>query len=178
MTGESHQEESNNNPIVRAWNLLKSDIDTQQIQEVINFEDRPPKIDPDKAKELARDQNLRAIQAATGGAIIGALISVSGILTIPLAAAGTALGYAIDRSAVDQVEELEEDFEKVLEAIEEEEEVDLSRLAMVTHIKKEILSTEYLPYLEEQGFVEYYEDHEKVVYSEPILQRATSYIGQ
>lgn len=177
MTSENHHEETDN-PIVRAWNLFKSDIDTQQIQEVIQFENNRPKIDPIKAKELAKDQNLRAIQGATGGAIIGALISVSGILTIPLAATGAALGYAIDRKAVDRVEELEEDFEDVLMAIEKEEKVDMSRLAMITHIKKRTLSNEYIPYLNEQGFIQYDEANEEAKYRKPMLQQAASYIGQ
>jgi hypothetical protein len=175
MTGDDHQDGSEPNPIVRAWDLLKSDIDTQQIQEVIHFEDGSPKINPAKAKKLAKEQNLRAIQGATAGAIIGAIISVSGVLTIPLAAAGAALGYAIDKNAVDNVEELEEDFEEVLEAVEREEEVDLSRLAMITHIKKETLSTDYLPYLDEQGFVEYDPDSEEARYSKSVFQQAIAY---
>lgn len=178
MTSENNPNESDANPIVKAWRRLKSDIDTQQIQEVINVEDGRPKIDPTKAKQLAYDQNAKAIQGATGGAIVGAVISVSGALTVPLAAAGAALGYAMDNNKVDQVEKLEEDFEEVLEAIEDEEQVDLSRLAMITHIKKETLSTDYLPYLEEQGFIAYNEEDEKVKYSEPILQHAASYIGR
>jgi len=161
---------------VNAWNRLKSDIDTQQLREVIRIENGRPKIDPAKAKKLAEDQNKWTIKGATGGAIIGALISVSGAMSIPLAAAGAALGYALDKDAVDQVEVLEEDFQMVLEAIEDEEEVDLSRLAMITHIKKDTLAEEYLPYLEEQGFVKFNEENEVVVLSKPALQQAMSYI--
>ena len=170
MTAEDSPEESDTNPIMMAWQKIKSDIDTQQIQEVFNFEDGRPKIDPARAKKLARNQNPRSIQGATGGAIVGALISVSGVLTIPLAAAGAALGYAMDRGKIDRVEELEEDFEEILEAIEKEERVDLSRLAMITHIKKETLSTDYLPYLDEQGFIDYDEEEESIRYNESVVQ--------
>jgi len=178
MTAEDNPEESDANPIAKAWRRLKSDINTQQIQEVINIEDGRPKIDPAKAKQLAQNQNPRAIQGATGGAIVGAVISISGALTIPLAAAGAALGYAMDNSKIDQVEDLEEDFEEILEAIEDEEQVDLSRLAIITHVKKETLSTDYLPYLEDQGLIDYDEEAERVKYSESIIQQAGSYIGR
>lgn len=164
-----------NNPIVRAWNAVKADIETEQIRKVIKIENGRPKIDPSEAKKLAKDQNKRAIQGATGGAIVGALISVSGVLTIPLAAAGAAVGYAIDRNKIEQVEELEEDFEKVLEAIENEEEVELSKLAMITQIKKETLAEDYLPYLEEQGFVKFDEDNDMIIFTEPVLHQALSY---
>lgn len=164
-----------NNPFVKAWRRFQADIDTEQIQEVISIEGGRPKINPKKAKELAKEDNLRAIQGATGGAILGGLISVSGVLTIPLAAAGAALGYAIDRDAVDEVEELEEDFQEILEAVEDEEEVDLSRLAMITHVKKETLASDYLPYLDEQGFIEFAEDKEKVVFRQSVLQTVFSY---
>jgi len=181
MTGEDQadgdvNDTGSSNPVVKAWELLKADIDTQQIQDVIYFEEGRPKIDPAKAKELAKEQNPRTIQGATGGAIAGVLISVSGALSIPLAAVGAALGYAIDRNAADEVEKLEEDFEEILEAIEDEEEVDLARLAMITHIKKEVLAEDYLPYLEEQGFVEFDENNDVIVYSKPVLQQAASFI--
>lgn len=138
-------DENVDNPLVRAWDRLKSDIDTQQIREVVNVENGRPKIDPKKAKELAQSNNKWAVKGATGGAIVGAIISISGVLVIPAAAAGAALGYAIDRNAVDRVEELEEDFQTILEAIEDEEEVDLSRLAMITHIKKKHSRTSISP---------------------------------
>lgn len=172
----SSVEESGGNPLVRAWDRLKSDVDTQQIREVIKVENGRPKIDPKKAKELAQSNNKWAVKGATGGAIAGAVISISGVLVIPGAAAGAALGYAIDRNAVDRVEELEEDFQTILEAIEDEEKVDLSRLAMITHIKKEILSDEYIPYLEDQGFVEFDDENNVVVFREPFIQRAMSYV--
>jgi len=178
MTAKDNFEESDTNPIVKTWERFKSDVDIQQIQEVINIENGRPKIDPAKAKQLAQNQNPRAIHGATGGAIIGAVISVSGAMTIPLAAAGAALGYAMDNSEIDQVEDLEEDFDEILEAIENEEQVDLSRLAMITHIKKETLSTDYLPYLEDQGLIDYDEEDERIKYSKPIIQQAASFIGR
>lgn len=169
-------DENVDNPLVRAWDRLKSDIDTQQIREVVNVENGRPKIDPKKAKELAQSNNKWAVKGATGGAIVGAIISISGVLVIPAAAAGAALGYAIDRNAVDRVEELEEDFQTILEAIEDEEEVDLSRLAMITHIKKKTLADEYLPYLENQGFVKFDEENNIVVFREPLIHQAMSYM--
>jgi hypothetical protein len=178
MTHENNSEEEDANPIVSAWGKFKSDIDIQQIQEVISIENGRPKIDPAKAKQLAQNQNPRAIQGATGGAIVGAVISVSGALTIPLTAAGAALGYATDNRKINHVETLEEDFEEVLEAIENEGQVDLSRLAMITHIKKDTLSTDYLPYLKELGLIDYDEENERITYNEPIVQQAASYISR
>ena len=43
-------DENVDNPLVRAWDRLKSDIDTQQIREVVNVENGRPKIDPKKRK--------------------------------------------------------------------------------------------------------------------------------
>ena len=86
------------------------------------------------------------------------------------------MGYIVDKNAVNNVEKIEEDFKEVLDAIEDEEEVDLSQLAMITHIKKETLSDEYLPYLEDLGFVAVDEENEEVRYSEPVIQQAVSYV--
>lgn len=160
----------------RALERIRADLDTEDIREVVNIENGRPKIDPKKAKELANEQNRYSVKGAAGGAIAGAVISVSGVMVIPGAAVGAALGYAIDRNAVDNVEKLEEDFQKVFVAIEEEEEVDLSRLAMITHIKTDTLANDYVPYLEEQGFVEFDEENNVVMLSTPLYKRALSYI--
>jgi len=174
--GGGKTEDRQQNPIISAWESLKSDIDTKRVQEVVDIKNGRPKIDPQKAKELAKEKNRWSIRGATGGAIVGALISISGVLTIPLAAAGAAVGYIVDKNAVNNVEKIEEDFKEVLDAIEDEEEVDLSQLAMITHIKKETLSDEYLPYLEDLGFVAVDEENEEVRYSEPVIQQAVSYV--
>lgn len=163
------------NPLVKGWNFLKSDIDTQSIREVVNIENGRPKIDPKKAKELAEKKHRWSVKGGAGGAIVGGVISLSGFYTIPVAAVGAALGFVIDRNLVDNVEEIEKDFKEVLDAIENEEEVDLSRLAMITHIKKKTLADDYLPYLEEQNMVEFDEENDVVIYSESVLKQAASY---
>lgn len=155
---------------------LQNSIDREAITEVINLEDGQATVDPLKAKEIAKEKHNFAVAGAGAGAIAAGVIAVSGsAAVIPGAAVGATIGYLIDNQAVDNVEKVEEDFKKVLEKVEDEEEIKLSRLAMVTHIQTELLEKKYLPYLEEQGFVTVDNEDCVVKTAKPLHQRVLSY---
>lgn len=156
---------------------ISADIDTESIREVVNVRKDGITIDPKKAKDLAQEKHPYTVSGATAGAIAAGVISASGGLVIPGSAIGAALAYIVSKDRTDDVKEVEDDFLRVFEAVDREEEVKLSRLAKITKIKKEVLREEYLPYLKQEGFVQTDEADETVTLNRSVLQRVISYMS-